>query len=621
MPNLTRVILLVILLTVGHMEVARAISSTSFSPSSPPAPVNPLPIPADYETRICAKTVPLPRGITAGDASIDDWRTASKSYARLEAIFQLNSVDLSNSDQKARASRVFQISNGDKFIAKYLWQRAGGVPQESMKGFADVFTAKKLYEDGNDAAVLALVGEVRKSRTLKAKYAQLDEAELKTYIKAQNLDNALLMFEAMAAFRSASTPAQIIKASLEYLRIRNGIWSAMELFQKREFDAEVASALIDELSSVKPGDAALWPAGVSAAWALSGHKYFTLSIQSLQTTGRAARDTDFRVTVRIDGESEMSSGAIIDGKTAATSYKGYVSAALDKAKSDNLTPFDIRCDLGECELQIGQSTVLINKAELKTLREGRALPATHPLSHALAASASKPLLAFGNPFTLKGTTQRDSIDSALFWLQKCYPDILFVRDRMTADTIRKTGILGRREVPTPSDVISIVPPESFGVSDRNIVGNIRQALTEKGIVVEDVANTSEWSWRHGGGKAVLVITAHSSQELRRYVQYLGEKGVFRDNVVVLNSCGTPVTRDLAESINADFGAIATLTFQDKISAADVEDFLLAVANDLADGGELEFAKSVLRRAREQGLPGLWTVARREISSGAYCRIS
>ena len=83
------------------------------------------------------------------------------------------------------------------------------------------------------------------------------------------------------------------------------------------------------------------------------------------------------------------------------------------------------------------------------------------------------------------------------------------------------------------------------------------------------------------GKAVFVITGHSSVELANLVHQLGEGGFFKGNFVVFNSCNTPLTHQLAVEINGRYGACATYAFSDKIMASDVENYMLELAHSLS----------------------------------------
>ena len=591
---------------VLSMKSAWPISPGAFSLSSPPASGVAAPIPGNHKTRACNETIPLPGGEPASAVSASGFRDALKRYPALEEIFQTNREALVQGNANTRAMRIRLASGGDPMKEKYLMLRVDGVPPDAMAAFAETFLARDLLNHGEDAEVLALVKEIRARRPLQAIYSRLDEAEKVTYIKPQNLDNALLLFEAQARLNIANSPAQKLSAALDYLRVRNNIWSAMELFHRQDFDEEVTEVLAETLASVAWEKPAQWPKSAIASWRDGADRYILLASGAL------------RVTVRLPGSDDDRLAEVLDGKSAAASFNVYVTAALTKAAADDVSAFNLHCDFGVCEMLVGGVRIALNAADLARLKSGQPLPDAHLASQALNAQGRKPLLSFGNAFTEKPTTQRDSMDAVLFHLQRAYPNALILRSRLTSVTMTKASALVHHPHPPASDVIAVVPEkESFKVDDRNIVANIRSSLTGKGMIVEDVPAGATWSWKHGTGKTVLVVTGHSTEALRDYVSYLGEKGVFRDNLVVLNSCGTVVTREIAEAINVEYGAVATMVFQGKIGASDVEDFLISLANGLAtpDGqaapqtGPAEFAIDVIRRAREARLPGLWTVAR------------
>jgi len=112
-------------------------------------------------------------------------------------------------------------------------------------------------------------------------------------------------------------------------------------------------------------------------------------------------------------------------------------------------------------------------------------------------------------------------------------------------------------------------------------------LTQAGL--EATVFTGAEQYKGGSGKAVFVITGHSSDELANLVRQLGECGYFRGNFVIFNSCNTPLTHQLAVEINGRYGALGTYGFSDKIMATDVENYML----DLADKVSAETTHSLL----------------------------
>jgi hypothetical protein len=250
----------------------------------------------------------------------------------------------------------------------------------------------------------------------------------------------------------------------------------------------------------------------------------------------------------------------------------------------------------------------LSRAEVDLLLRGVALPAEHKLSLWLKDRQSNAILAVANPFQQRITPQRQLTDAVLYSLQEKYPTQLIARDRPTDVAADKAAKLYGLKRPAPSDIIALVPDESFDVNDRAIVNNMEEELQKGGIRVEK-AQAADWKWEHESGKTVIVITGHSDLALAGYVKFLGERNAFRGNIVILNSCGTAVTRELADAINQDYGANGTLVFQKRIQAHEVEAFLGNIVGTAEQVSDEPLASWLLRSSRSAKLRGIWSIAR------------
>jgi len=137
---------------------------------------------------------------------------------------------------------------------------------------------------------------------------------------------------------------------------------------------------------------------------------------------------------------------------------------------------------------------------------------------------------------------------------------------------------------------------------------VRSSTTWKRSLRKEVsgvekAQGADWKWEHEAGKTVIVVTGHSDQALAGYVKYLGERNAFRGNIVILNSCGTAATRELADAINRDYGADGTLVFQKRIQAHEVEAFLGNLVGTAEQVSDEPLTSWFLRSSRSAKLEG------------------
>ena len=108
---------------------------------------------------------------------------------------------------------------------------------------------------------------------------------------------------------------------------------------------------------------------------------------------------------------------------------------------------------------------------------------------------------------------------------------------------------------------------------------------------------------------MIVITGHSDERLGAFVRMLGEANVFKGNLVIFNSCETPLTDRLVREMNTRFGAIGALQHDGKIKPADVEDFLSGLIEQMKKEPRLPLWRQVLNTMRDSPLNAVWSVSR------------
>ena len=126
----------------------------------------------------------------------------------------------------------------------------------------------------------------------------------------------------------------------------------------------------------------------------------------------------------------------------------------------------------------------------------------------------------------------------------------------------RVGKLNHFVVTGPKDLVAVIAPDSFHVN-QTAIHNIEDELRGLGVQVIEYKAGTVGHWNGGGGKGLVVITGHSSEELAHFVDAVGAAGFFRDNYVLFNSCETPLTREMISAINSKHGALATFEMDPK----------------------------------------------------------
>lgn len=166
---------------------------------------------------------------------------------------------------------------------------------------------------------------------------------------------------------------------------------------------------------------------------------------------------------------------------------------------------------------------------------------------------------------------RQAAEAVTFALQRSYQIAKVCLDTLSASTTDNLRTLVNYVVSEPAQVRVIMTDDALDVPMAKTVENISNELRSANVDV--ILFSSVERCQDQGRKAVFVVTGHSSEALAILVHQLGEAGFFRHNLVVFNSCRTPLTRELVIDINGRYGAIGTYAFSDKIMAAAVQEYL------------------------------------------------
>jgi hypothetical protein len=221
-----------------------------------------------------------------------------------------------------------------------------------------------------------------------------------------------------------------------------------------------------------------------------------------------------------------------------------------------------------------------------------------------------PTVLYANPLMqYSGEGLRDA-DAFAFALQKSYPTASIYRDPFTSMTLEKVRALTKFTVSGPSSVTAIVAGESFRPKpdDFGIVKAIEGELKEAGIEVVEFKNNEKLQWTNPKGRALVVITAHSNEALQAFVEKLGEAGVFEDNYVLFNTCGTDLSRNLVNEINSRFKAAATFAHAGTILPETLQSSMKDLVTNLNNTNKIEFGKLLIKTFNARDLNGIWTIS-------------
>jgi len=139
------------------------------------------------------------------------------------------------------------------------------------------------------------------------------------------------------------------------------------------------------------------------------------------------------------------------------------------------------------------------------------------------------------------------------------------------------------------------------------ITNIREDLAKANVEIKQFKVGMLYDGERG--RAVFVITGHSSEQLVTFVRQVGEAGFFRDNYVVLNSCGVGPATALASEINTKYGAVGTFSFQGEIRASAVQNYMLDLLERLKGSEAHKFVPLLIESSRSKGLFGIFTISK------------
>lgn len=173
---------------------------------------------------------------------------------------------------------------------------------------------------------------------------------------------------------------------------------------------------------------------------------------------------------------------------------------------------------------------------------------------------------------------RALIDELMFSLTKQVAErdgrLLYVDDYRKTTRPRAAKI---RNTPASTPMAALVAAPFFKVVDGKVIQNIDDELSVAGMKIVQVGPDGRVA--PPDESVVVVITGHSAPEFAQFVDTLVQRGVFQGKTVVMNSCGSWLTRELASTIIRRGGAIGIWRFYDVIDSNQLRTFMRALGHE------------------------------------------
>ncbi len=474
---------------------------------------------------------------------------------------------------------------------------AEGVDPEQIRLYADFLYCSSPNLDSQ--LIKTCVAEARtRSGINTVKTVETDRAEEVTYFSKQSLINMLTTIEFGARAKEAIKDVKsAIDLAADYLDARPSLEAHFSICGEPTEDvlANITSKSLQELGLDSPA----WQRMQTLRQYNAIQGFFKNGDETVLFIGKTKPNA-----IEFDGVAWN----VLSPEEANLKFKTYCSGKIAAASTDKMRLY---CTYPISEGRVvefpNSKAIILSTKEEASLRAGIALPEDHPLTKSLDGIENNVL--FSSPYMEKESTALVDADSFAFALQRAYPKAKLLRDPLSEKTSAQTGKVVNFSVTNPSDILVVVPDPKLNVPQAKTIGNIAADLKSAGVNVTVFAGTEKYSGP--SGKAVFVITGHSSEELAEFVRQLGEGGFLKDNYVVFNSCETEMTRQLIAEINGRFGAVGTYAFEGKILAASVQDYLLSLVKGLTGKPGQNLIEILNRAVRDQKLNGVFTICMSE----------
>jgi len=301
---------------------------------------------------------------------------------------------------------------------------------------------------------------------------------------------------------------------------------------------------------------------------------------------------------------------VIDASDVADKLQAFYKREVHENSTADMKLFTVLTfDDGTHDVQWGDESLTISSEEFKSLQDGHPLPPMHPLTVSLTNNDAAKVL-YANPLMQYSGDALSNADAFVLALQKSYPDVPIYRDPFSSDTHEKVKALRAFTISGPSSITAIVASETFRpkVDDFGAVKAIESNLKQAGVTVVEFNDNENFQWTNSKGRALIVITAHSNDALRAFVEKLGETGAFEGNFVLFNSCGTELSRNLVNEINTRYKSAATFAQSGTILPQTLQASMSELVGNLNGTDKIEFGKLLIKTFNSHDLKGVWTIS-------------
>lgn len=298
-------------------------------------------------------------------------------------------------------------------------------------------------------------------------------------------------------------------------------------------------------------------------------------------------------------------------------HRKFVQRFMDHESNPFMELFDIERTADGINVVIGEEraralgiadVIPVRSEELSGLQQGKALADNEDLRKLLGnGEGKKSFVAFSSPLDLQSPADLVFQTEVSFALQKSFPNSRILRDRYTKRTRTNVQHLGQEKLGAGKHYLALVAKKSFDVKEQNAINDISEDLEDAGVRVVDV-DLGEAIPEDPRDK-VIVITGHSDEKLSEYIDYLGNNGVFKNKIVMLNSCNKELTPAMVERITGAYGAKGVLMHEGLVHTGKLSNFYrdFSAAFASSDGDDLIGVVKGLMQKEELNV--IWSICK------------
>lgn len=280
---------------------------------------------------------------------------------------------------------------------------------------------------------------------------------------------------------------------------------------------------------------------------------------------------------------------------------------IRRESTDQIVLFNAYRKTDACVFEFPDQQITLSGTEMKTLESGKPLDVGHPLSRKLDAKSTVVLS--------KDTLAETGKDESLFFaLTRAYPKAPILREFSDKARNERIKALKSFRLDSADKIFPVIAEESFQVTDWATIQNMRSELLRLGLKQDNllmVGKDMKVEFNNTGGQLLIVITGHIDLALERFIESLGKQGVFKGNLVIVNTCNEKATRALIDGIVSKHGALAVISFEGdamgRIYAAPSQEYILNLVKQVGAGVALGFFDIIKEITAKANLNAIFNV--------------